>query len=96
MFGGKIGEKRTRQKILFENNFDFQIINGIQLSALPPRDCIKEPKPPIHANIPPEMNIDMNRIEIYLCLIAGTIPKTIPNIAPENPPVINPYFITSQ
>lgn len=70
----------------------------IQLSTLssPPLDWIIDPNPPIHANIPPEINIDINNIEIYLFLIAGTIPKTIPKQAPENPPIINPDFITAQ
>ena len=49
----------------------------------------------MHENIPPDIKIDANNIETYLCLIAGMIPKTKPSAPPDSAPHLKPYFMTS-
>lgn len=40
----------------------------------------------MHENVPPDIKIEAISILIYLCLIAGIIPKTTPKAEPDIPP----------
>ena len=56
---------------------------------------MRDPNPPIHEKVPPEMRIEAKRIEIYRCLMAGKRPKVTPRAPPERAPHLNPYFMIS-